>query len=175
MKNKNLLRNTVLMLIIALTIGSAAAIALAKNGPGNGGMSGGGMKQGNQVQVQEPKKNQNQVQEPVNTQTQLQEQKKTQLQECEEECNQNCEENCNGECTGDCDGVPLEINAAELQDMTIAQIAVRWSIDADDLLAKLIDTFNLEEEYTTEDTLNDLRAEYRFSTSVLKDILKDLI
>jgi hypothetical protein len=175
MKNKNLLRSTVTILVIVLTIGSLTVIALAKNGPGNGSMSGGGAKQGNQVQIQEPKKNQNRVQEPVNTPTQLQEQKKSQLQECEEECNQNCKENCNDECTGDCNNDQLQINAAELQEMTIAQIAARWDLDADNLLTKLIQTLKLEEEYTTENTLNDLRTESRFSLSVIKDILKDLI
>ncbi|MDD3656464.1 MAG: hypothetical protein PHI72_06840 [Atribacterota bacterium] len=175
MKIKNLLRSTVTILVIALIIGSLTVIALAKNGPGNGGMSGGGAKQGNQVQIHEPKKNQNRVQEPGNAPTKLQEQKKTQLQECEKECNQNCEENCNCECIGDGNGVQLQINAAELQELTIAQIAVRWDLDADNLLTKLIQTFKLEEEYTTKNTLNDLRTEYRFSLSEIKDILKALI
>lgn len=176
MKNKNLLRSTVFVLIIALTIVSLTAMALAKNGPGNGGMSGGGTKQGNQVQVQEPKKNQNRVQEPVNTPTQLQEQKKTQtqLQECEEECNQNCEENCNGECTCDGDGVPLQINAAQYKDMTIADIAEIWDIDAGTLLNDIKEYFDLTGEYDTSNTIDDLRAENPFAPSEFVDFMENL-
>lgn len=150
-------------------------IALAKNGPNNGGMSGGGMKQGNQVQVQEPKKNQNQVQEPVNTPTQLQEQKKTQtqLQECEEECNQNCEEKCNGECTGDCDDVPLEINAAQYKDMTIAEIADVWGINADTLLNDVEAAFSLDGDYNIDNTLDDLRENNLFSPSDFVDFMEE--
>ena len=181
MNIKNLLRSTVFILIIVFTIGSLTAMALAKNGPGKGGMSGGGMKLGNQVQVREPKKNQNQVQEPVNTPIQLQERKKiqTQLQECKEECNQNCEENCNGECTCNGDGVLFQINADQYKDMTIADIAGLWDISANNLLAKLIDAFNLEEDdYNPNNTtLEDLRfsAEDRFPASAIRDIIKDLI
>ena len=159
MKNKNLLRSTIFLLIMAITIGSFALLTIAKNSPGNGGMSGGGMKQGNQVQ------------EPANTPNQLQEQKKTQLMECEEECHQNCEQNCNGECTGDCDGVPLD--AEQYKDMTITEIAEVWGVNDDTLLADIIENFNLSGDYDTDSTLNDLRENNLFSSSEFVDFMEE--
>jgi len=169
----------VFFLIIALTIGSIAVIALAKNGGNGKGNSGEGWQRGNLVQVQEQTKIQEQVQESVQAQNQLQENKKIQKQgqECEMECNQNCENNCNGECTGECarEGAQLKFNAATLKNMTIARIAELWKINADTLLTEIVKTFNLTGTYTTENTLNDLRAEYRFTPFQIKEIVESLI
>ena len=101
-----------------------------------------------------------------------QEQKKTQLQECEEECNQNCEENSNSECTCDGDGVPMQINAAQYKVMTIADIAADWGIHAGTLLTEIEEYFNLDGDYNTSNTLDDLRAENPFSPSDFVDFME---
>lgn len=179
MMNQRIFKSTVFFLIVALTIGSIAVIALAKNGGNDNGKPGGGWQHGNQVQLKEQIKIQEQAPGPVQTQNQLQENKKIQkqLQECEKECNQNCENNCSGECIGECanEGTQLKFNAGALKNMTIAKIAELWKIDADTLLTEIVKTFNLTGTYTTENTLNDLRAEYRFAPFQIKEIIENLI
>jgi len=150
-----MLRGGVLFLIIALIIGSLGVIVLAKNNVNKGGW-GQGMQQGNQSQLQEREQNQ------------------TQLQECEEECNENCVGNCNGECTGECDGNPVQVSGAELRTMKINDIANLWGIDAATLLNEIVNTLNLKDTYTFENTVNDLRGEIRFSPFQIKDIADKL-
>ena len=145
MKSKSMLRGGVLFLIIALIIGSLGVIVLAKNNVNKGGGCQ-GMQQGNQ----------------------------SQLQECEEECNENCVGNCNGECTGECDGNPVQVSGAELRTMKISDIAKLWEINATTLLNKIVNTLNLKNTYTIENTVNDLRGEIRFSPFQIKDIADKL-
>ena len=152
MKNKRILKGGILYLVIALIIGSLGVVVLAKNNLNKGGC-GQGMQQGNQSQVQACEQNQ------------------SQLQACEEECNQNCAGDCTGKCTGDCQ---VQVSGAELRGMTIGNIAKLWEIDATVLLNKIVSTFNLEETYTIENTINDLRSEYRFSPFQIKDIADQL-
>lgn len=145
MKSKSMLRGGVLFLIIALIIGSLGVIVLAKNNVNKGGWCQ-GMQQGNQ----------------------------SQLQECEEECNENCVGNCNGECTGECNGNPVQVSGAELRTMKISDIAKLWEIDATTLLNEIVNTLNLKNTYTFENTVNDLRGEIRFSPFQIKDIADKL-
>jgi hypothetical protein len=155
MKSKSILKSGVLFLIIALIIGSLGVIVLAKNNANKGGW-GQGMQQGNQTQLQERERNQ------------------TQLQECEEECNENCVGKCDGGCTGQCDGNPVQVSGAELRAMKISDIADLWEIDAATLLNEIVNTLNLKNTYTIENTVNDLRGEYRFSPFQIKDIADKL-
>ena len=155
MKSKSILKSGVLFLIIAIIIGSLGVIVLAKNNVNKDGC-GQGMQQGNQSQLQE------------------REQKQTQLQECEEECNENCVGNCNGECTGECDGNPVQVSGAELRTMKISDIAKLWEINATTLLNEIVNTLNLKNTYTIENTVNDLRGEIRFSPFQIKDIADKL-
>ena len=145
MKGKNMLKSGVLFLIVVLIIGSFGVIVLAKNNTVKGGWCG-GMLQRNQ----------------------------TQLQECTEECGENCVGNCTGECTGECDGSQVQVSGAELRAMTIADIANLWEIDATTLLNEIVNTFNLKQTYTIENTLNDLRGDYHFSPFQIKDIANNL-
>jgi hypothetical protein len=145
MESKIILRSGVLFLVIALVIGSFGVIILAKNNVTKGGWCG-GMQQRNQ----------------------------TQIQECEKECNENCARECTVECTGECDGNQVQVSGAELKAMKISDLAKLWEIDASTLLNKIITTFNLKQTYTIENTLNDLRGEYRFSPFQIKDIANKL-
>lgn len=145
MKSKSILKSGVLFLAIALIIGSLGVIVLAKNNVNKGGWYG-GMQQGSQ----------------------------TQLQTCEEECNKNCAEECTGECSGECDGTQVQVSGAELRVMKISDMAKLWEINAATLLNEIVNTFKLKQTYTIENTLNDLRGEYRFSPSQIKDIANNL-
>jgi len=145
MKSQSILRSGVLFLVIALIIGSLGVIVLAKNNVGKG-ICGQGMQQGNQ----------------------------TKLQACEKECNEDCAGECTGDCTGECDGNQVKVTGAELRTMKISEVAKLWEIDAPTLLNKFVTTFNLKQTYTVENTLNDLRGEYRFSPSQIKDIANNL-
>ncbi|GAB4114758.1 MAG: hypothetical protein Kow00103_08980 [Candidatus Caldatribacteriota bacterium] len=169
MRKQAILKSAIFFLIIALVITSLAVVVFAKNGGNGKGKAGGGLQQGNLNQNQEVVQIQNQCQENVKMQKQL--------QECENECSQNCESNCNGECSGECvnEATQLNFNAGALKNMTITKIADLWGVDADTLLAKIVETFNLTGTYSTTNTLNDLRAEYRFAPYQVREIIENLM
>ncbi len=168
MRKQRILKSTIFFLIIALVITSLAVVVFAKNGGNGQGKVGGGLQQGNLYQNQGTTQIQNQRQENMNMQKQL--------QECENECNQNCENNFNSECSGECvkEEIQLRFNAATLKNMTIAKIAELWGVDADTLLTKIVETFNLEEDYTLGSTINDLRSEYHFAPYQIREIIDSL-
>ena len=166
MKSQSILRSGVLFLVIALIIGSLGVIVLAKNNVGKG-ICGQGMQQGNQTQLQTCNN--------INKGGQgMQQGNQTKLQACEKECNEDCAGECTGDCTGECDGNQVKVTGAELRTMKISEVAKLWEIDAPTLLNKFVTTFNLKQTYTVENTLNDLRGEYRFSPSQIKDIANNL-
>ena len=147
MKNKFMLKSGILFLIIALLIGGIATVSLANNY---------GSRKGN------------------NSATAQQHQ--SQLQECEGVCDENNGEACGGECDGACDGNQIKVSGAELKAMTIADIAKLWGIDdASSLLNEIVSTFNLKNTYAVENTIDDLRGEYRFSPFQIKEIADKLI
>lgn len=146
MKNKFMLKSGILFLVIALLIGGIATVSLANNY---------GSRKGNNGTA---------------------EQNQSQLQECDGVCDENKVEACEGECDGTCDGNQIKISGAELKAMTIADIAKLWGIDdASSLLNEIIDTFNLKNAYTAENTIDELRGEIRFSPFQIKEIADKLI
>ena len=87
---------------------------------------------------------------------------------------------CDGECDGTCDGIPqgsgmrrnstdnisglqAHVSGMAMKTMTIANIATLWGIDAGQLLVEIKDEFKLTQEYNINNTIDDLRGEYRFS------------
>ena len=95
---------------------------------------------------------------------------------------------CDDECDGTCDsepkgsgmrrnssdnifGLQAHVNGMEMKTMTIAEITTLWGIDGDSFLAEMTKEFNLQqEEYTTDNTIDDLRGEYRFSPYQIMEI-----
>jgi len=85
--------------------------------------------------------------------------------------------------TGDSDNVftPLEeenysveVSGSQLKSMTITEIAQLWEIDASSLLKTLKENLLLENNYTVNSTINELRAEIRFSPSLVKMVAEGL-
>ncbi|MDD3647500.1 MAG: cytochrome b5 domain-containing protein [Candidatus Dojkabacteria bacterium] len=68
----------------------------------------------------------------------------------------------------------VEISGQELKTLTIGEISDLWSIDTDDLLQQIINEFDLKKMYTANSLLYELRAEYKFSPSQIKDIAESL-
>jgi hypothetical protein len=68
----------------------------------------------------------------------------------------------------------VEISGQDMKKLTIKEIADLWEIDADELLNALIDEFSLQEDYSSSDTLDILRAEYRFSPSEAKAVAESI-
>ena len=145
MKNKFMLKSEILFLVIALLIGGIVTVSLANNY---------GSRKGNYGTAQ---------------------QNQSQMKECDGACVENNNENCNGECDGTCDGNQIKVSGSELKAMTIADVAKLWEIDASSLLNEIINAFNLKNTYTFENTIDDLRGEYRLSPFQIKEIADRLI
>ena len=64
----------------------------------------------------------------------------------------------------------VEISGKAMKELTIQQIADLWEIDSNTLLDNIEEEFNLDNEYTTDNILEDLRAEFKFSPSQVKAI-----
>ena len=94
---------------------------------------------------------------------------------------------CDDECDGTCDsepkgsgmrrnspdnvsGLQAHVSGMEMKTMTIVDIANLWGIDSDDFLAEMTKEFNLQQEYSTGNTIDDLRGEYRFSPYQIMEI-----
>ena len=64
----------------------------------------------------------------------------------------------------------VEIEGSKMKQLTIQQVADLWQIDSKELLNGIIQEFDFQENYTTETILEDMRYEYKFSPSIIKDI-----
>jgi len=65
---------------------------------------------------------------------------------------------------------PVHINGRELKVMSIGELAQVWGIDSGLLLNELVKEFNLEQTYDIDNTIDDLRGEFRFSPYQIKEI-----
>ncbi len=68
----------------------------------------------------------------------------------------------------------VEIEGKEMKSLTIQEIADLWEIDSETLLSKIIEEFELKNEYTVDTVLDAMRAEYPFSPAAIKDIAEEL-
>ncbi|MDD5015310.1 MAG: hypothetical protein PHW73_09485 [Atribacterota bacterium] len=97
------------------------------------------------------------------------------------------EHNCDEECDGTCDGIShgngwrknssdnisglqTHVSGMEMKTMTIARIANLWGVDANQLLEEIKNEFKLTKEYNINNTIDDLRGEYRFSPYQIMEI-----
>ena len=94
-----------------------------------------------------------------------------------------CDEACNGTCDGvpqgngwkrnssdNISGLQVHVSGMEMKTMTIAKIANLWGVDANQLLKEIKNEFELTKEYNINNTINDLRGEYRFSPYQIMEI-----
>jgi hypothetical protein len=68
----------------------------------------------------------------------------------------------------------VEIEGSEIKKLTIQEVAELWEIEAECLLNHTIAEFDLKNEYTKLSTVEDLRAEYKFSPAQIKDIAEKI-
>jgi len=96
--------------------------------------------------------------------------------DCDEECDGTCDSEPKGNGMGrnssdNVSGLQSHVSGMEMKTMTIADIANLWGIDGDSFLAEMTKEFNLQQkEYTTDNTIDDLRGEYRFSPYQIMEI-----
>jgi len=68
----------------------------------------------------------------------------------------------------------VEIPGSRMKTMTIDEIAQLWGIDANQLLNTLKEDLLLKMDYSINNTVDDLRAEVRFSPSIIKGVAENL-
>jgi len=69
----------------------------------------------------------------------------------------------------------VEIEGSVMKSLTIQEIANLWEINSEKLLDRIIQEFDLQENYTTETTLEYIRdTEYKFSPAIIKDIAEEM-
>ena len=94
---------------------------------------------------------------------------------CDEECDGTCDSEPKGSGMGrnssdNISGLQTHVSGMEMKTMSITDIANLWGIDGDSFLAEMTKEFNLQQEYTTDNTIDDLRGEYRFSPYQIMEI-----
>ena len=94
-------------------------------------------------------------------------QDKDYVSECDEECDGTCDSEPKGSGMGrnssdNVSGLPAHVSGMEMKNMTITDIATLWGLDAKQLLEKIKNEFKLTKEYNINNTIDDLRGEYRF-------------
>jgi len=100
--------------------------------------------------------------------------------DCDEECDGTCDSEPKGtgmrrNSSDNISGLQAHVNGMEMKTMSIENIAALWGIDRDSFLAEITKEFNLQqEEYTTGNTIDDLRGEYRFSPYQIMEIAEGI-
>ena len=94
---------------------------------------------------------------------------------------------CDDECDGTCDsepkgsgmrmnssdnltGLQTHVSGREMKTMSFEKLAQIWEIDANQLLEEIKNEFKLTQEYNINNTIDDLRGEYRFSPYQIMEI-----
>ncbi len=95
--------------------------------------------------------------------------------ECDDECDGTCDSEPKGSgmrrnSSDNLTGLQTHVSGMEMKTMTIADIATLWGIDGHSFLAEMTKEFNLQKEYITDNTIDDLRGEYRFSPYQIMEI-----
>ena len=102
-------------------------------------------------------------------------QDKDYVSECDDECDGTCDSEAKGSgmrrnSSDNIYGLQAHVSGMEMKTMTIADIAVLWGINADELLDEIKNEFELTQEYNNSNTIDDLRGEFRFSPYQIMEI-----
>ncbi len=102
-------------------------------------------------------------------------QDKDYVTECDDDCDGTCEDEAKGSgmrrnSSDNIYGLQGHVGGMEMKTMTIADIAVLWGINADELLDEIKNEFELTQEYNSSNTIDDLRGEFRFSPYQIMEI-----
>ena len=68
----------------------------------------------------------------------------------------------------------VEIEGRDMKYLSVQDVADLWEINSNDLLNDIVLEFNLKENYTVDDSLDDIRNEYSFSPAIIKDLSENL-
>ena len=95
--------------------------------------------------------------------------------ECDDECDGTCDSEAKGSgmrrnSSDNVSGLQAHVSGMEMKTMTIADIAVLWGINTDELLDEIKNEFELTQEYNNSNTIDDLRGEFRFSPYQIMEI-----
>ena len=99
------------------------------------------------------------------------------VSECDDECDGTCDSEAQGvgmrrNSPDNLTGLQAHVSGMEMKTMTIANIATLWGIDAGKLLDGIQNEFKLTQEYNINNTIDDVRGEYRFSPYQIMEIAK---
>ena len=97
------------------------------------------------------------------------------VSECDDDCDGTCDSEAQGtgmrrNSSDNLTGLQTHVSGMEMKTIAIADIATLWGIDGHSFLAEMIKEFNLQKEYITDNTIDDLRGEYRFSPYQIMEI-----
>ncbi|HDP36376.1 MAG TPA: hypothetical protein ENN27_00685 [Candidatus Atribacteria bacterium] len=97
------------------------------------------------------------------------------VSECDDECDGTCDSEPKGSgmrmnSSDNVTGLQAHVSGMEMKTMTIADIAALWGINAGELLSGIQNEFELSQEYSYNNTIDDLRGEYRFSPYQIMEI-----
>lgn len=102
------------------------------------------------------------------------------LHDCDEECDGTCDSEPKGNgwrknSSDNVTGLEAHVSGMEMKTMTIADVAALWGIDdSEQLLENIKNEFKLTQEYNTNNTIDDLRGEYRFSPNQIMELAEKL-
>jgi len=101
------------------------------------------------------------------------------VSECDDECDGTCDSEAKGNgmrrnSSDNLTGLQAHVSGMEMKTMTIAEIAALWGVDAVKLLEGIQNEFELTQEYNINNTINDLRGEFRFSPYQIIEIAEKI-
>ena len=101
------------------------------------------------------------------------------VSECDDECDGTCDSEAKGSgmrrnSSDNLTGLQAHVSGMEMKTMTIAEIAALWGIDAGKLLEGIQNEFELTQEYNVNNTIDDLRGEFRFSPYQIIEIAEKI-
>lgn len=68
----------------------------------------------------------------------------------------------------------VEIEGKDMKLLSVQEVADLWEIDSEVLLQDIIEEFELKGNYTTNSILEEIREEYPFSPTMVKDIAEEI-
>lgn len=81
---------------------------------------------------------------------------------------------CSLETENELHNYSIEIEGSVMKKLTVGEVAYLWDIDANTLLDRMIEEFDLKNEYTIDSVLDDIRLEYPFSPALIKNMAEEI-
>jgi hypothetical protein len=68
----------------------------------------------------------------------------------------------------------VEIEGKDMKILTVREVAELWDIEPVVFLNEIIAEFELENDYTEDTVIEEMREEYKFSPALIKDIAEEI-